>query len=125
MKAQKARATTLATVATLLAMAACYGTLAIVGLLGLLGIGIALNETIWAGAIVTFALLAVIGLGIGAYRHRASFPVLLGLAGTCVIAYALLIDYNRLTELGGFALLCLGAFADWRKRRGQGPTCPR
>lgn len=104
-------------VATLFSLIACYGTLAVIGLLGTLGIAIALNETIWAGAIVLFAGLAVIGLGFGVIRHRQAGPLLLGGTGAVILTYAMYGHYTRLTELAGFALLCLAAFWDWRLRR--------
>ena len=40
-----------------------------VGLLGALGVGIALNEAVWAGAIVLFAALAVAALALRWRRH--------------------------------------------------------
>tara|TARA_R100000935_G_C2772044_1_gene138046 strand:- start:30 stop:218 length:189 start_codon:yes stop_codon:yes gene_type:complete len=52
----------LAPLATALSLIACYGTLAAEGLLGALGI--ALNEAVWAEAIVVFAALAVAALAL-------------------------------------------------------------
>jgi lipopolysaccharide export LptBFGC system permease protein LptF len=80
-------------------------------------IPIALNETIWAGAIVLFAVLAVVGLGFAFARHRHAGPLLLGGLGAAVLTYAMYGHYTRLTELAGFALLCLAALWDWRLRR--------
>lgn len=52
----------LAPLAAALSLLTCYGTLAAIALLGALGVGIALNEEVWAGGIVLFALLAVVAL---------------------------------------------------------------
>ncbi len=103
--------------ATALSLVVCYGTLAVIALLGALGFAISLNEKLWAGAIVTFAALAVGGLGLGLARHRRPWPALVGGLGATVIGYAMYGRYDRLTELVGFVLLCLGAVWDWRLRR--------
>lgn len=107
----------LAPFATVLSLIACYGTLAAVALLGALGVGIALNEAVWAGAIVLFAALAVAALALRWRRHGRGSPVLLGGAGLALIAFAMYISYSLPAELGGFALLCLGTYADWRGGR--------
>ncbi|MBZ0215302.1 MAG: MerC family mercury resistance protein [Fimbriimonadaceae bacterium] len=103
-------------VAMALSLAACYGTLAVIGLLGALGIAIALNETLWAGAIVTFATLSVGGLGLGLVRHRQPWPILVGGLGAIVLGYTMYAQYDRWTELAGFVLLSVAAFWDWRLR---------
>jgi hypothetical protein len=46
----------LAAVATTFSLVACYGTLAAIAVLGALGVTIALNEAVWAGAIVLLPL---------------------------------------------------------------------
>ncbi len=104
-------------VATIASLLVCYGTLAVLALLGLLGVAIALNETLWAGAIVATAVLAVGGLALGARCHHRPGPLLIGALGAAVIAYAMYVDYARITEISGFALLGLAAFRDWRLRR--------
>jgi hypothetical protein len=103
--------------ATALSLIACYGTLATVALLGALGLGIALDEAIWAGAIVLFAALAVVALALRWRRHGRGVPVLLGAAGLVLIGFAIYVSYSLPAELGGFALLCLGTWADWRGGR--------
>ncbi|MDT8328807.1 MAG: MerC family mercury resistance protein [Roseovarius sp.] len=106
-----------APLATALSLMACYGTLAAIALLGALGVGIALNEAVWAGAIVLFAALAVAALGLRWRRHGRALPVLLGFAGWALIVFAMYIRYSLAAELGGFAFLCLGTYADWRGGR--------
>ncbi len=112
----------LAGAATAFSLVACYGTLAVIALLGTLGIVIALDEALWAGAIVAFAVLAVGGLGLGLMRHRQPWPVLTGGLGAAVLGYTMYARYDRLTEIAGFVLLCLAAFWDWRLRRGAAPA---
>jgi len=107
----------LAPLGAALSLIACYGTLAAVALLGALGVGIALNEAVWAGAIVLFAALAVVALVLRWRRHGRALPVLLGSAGLVLIGFAMYVSYYLPAELGGFALLCLGTWADWRGGR--------
>lgn len=104
-------------VATVLSIGACYGTLAVVGLLGTMGVALAVNDALWAGAIVAFAVLAVLGIALGLRVHRQPWPLLLGAFGAGVIAYTMYINYDRAIELAGFALLCGAALWDWRLRR--------
>ncbi|WP_104018573.1 MerC domain-containing protein [Roseovarius nitratireducens] len=107
----------MAALATGLSLIACYGTLAAIVVLGALGVGIALNETVWAGAIVLFAALAVAALALRWRRHGRGVPVLLGGAGLALIVFAMNVSYSLPAELGGFVLLCLGTWADWRGGR--------
>jgi len=107
----------LGSVATLFSLAACYGTLAAIGILGVLGITIAFDETLWAGVIIAFAVLAVGGFGVGLLCHRQPWPTLIGGLGVVILGYVMYVQYNRLNEIFGFILLCLAAFWDWRLRR--------
>ena len=107
--------------ATAVSLLACYGTLAIVSLLGALGVAIALNEALWAGAIVTFAAFAVGGLALRSLRHRRLWPLLIGGIGVAAIGYAMFVDYARPIELSGFVLLLVAVFWDWRLRRVRQP----
>lgn len=106
----------LPSLASALSLATCYGTLAVVTVLGALGVAITVNATTWAGAIVAFAALAVVGIALRYCRHRQPWPLLLSALGASVVAYAMYGHYDRLLELSGFGLLCLGAFWDWRIR---------
>lgn len=107
----------LAGIGTILSLITCYGTLALVSILGALGFVFAINNTIWAGAIVAFAIIAVIGLAFGLSRHHRIFPFIIGILGTELIIYTMLVDYSRVIELSGFALLVMAAFLDWRIKR--------
>lgn len=110
----------LASVATVLSIAACYGTLAVVAALGAMGIALAVNDTLWAGAIVMFAMLAVVGIALGLQAHHRPLPLLLGIIGAGAITYTMYVNYDRTIELAGFALLCGAAVWDWRLRRVRG-----
>jgi arsenite methyltransferase len=112
----------LATLATAFSLIACYGTLAAVALLGVLGVTISLNESIWAGAIVLFAGLAFVALVIRWRSHRRSAPVLLAGIGLLLIAYTMLVSYERTIELVGFVFLCAGTVVDWRTGRRRTET---
>lgn len=107
----------LAPLAAVLSLLACYGTLAAIALLGVLGIGIALDETLWAGAIVFFAALTVLALGLRRRRHGRALPLALAVAGLGLIAFAMYVAYSRGIEIAGFGLLCAGTYADWRAGR--------
>ena len=117
MPSSEPRTSWLPGVATILSLAACYGTLALISILGALGIVIAVNDALWAGAIVGFAILAVIGLSLGLMRHRKPWPILLGALGAAVIAYTMYVNYDRMIEIAGFILLGLAAFWDWRIKK--------
>jgi hypothetical protein len=107
----------LAPLATMLSLAACYGTLAAVALLGLLGARVVLDETLWAGSIVAFAVVAVVGLILGARQHRTLWPLAVGTIGAAGIVYTMTLSYDRYIEIGGFLLLAVAVAADWRKSR--------
>ncbi len=104
---------------TALSLFACYGTLAIIAILSALGIAIGLNETLWAGAIVAFAAVAVGGLGLGSKQHQNLLPLAVGFVGAITLVYTMYVQYDRMVELFGFMLLCLAAFWDWRLRQKQ------
>lgn len=103
--------------AVIVAIAACYGTLAATALLGLVGVRLALDETLWAGAIALPAGAAVTALLPGLRRHRRPEPLLAGAAGAAGVFYALFVTYQPLIELGGFALLAAGVAGDIVLRR--------
>ena len=119
----------LAGAGALLSVAACYGTLGLVALLSALGVSLAVNEHIWAGAIVAFALLAVLGVLLGARGHGKAGPVVLAAVGAAAVAWAMygagtisamLGVPSFVVELAGFASLIGAAIWDWRLRCGAG-----
>lgn len=107
----------MAPAAAALSLVACYGTLAAIGLLGALGVTIALNEAVWAGAIVVFAWLALLALGLRWRHHGRLWPIVLAAIGVAMITLTMMIAYERIVELLGFAFLCVGTFLDWRAGR--------
>ena len=116
MSSERPRLAWLPGFATVVSLIACYGTLAVVSILGALGVAIALNEALWAGAILGFGALAVGGLAFGFLRHRQIGPLLIGTIGAAAIGYAMYVEYARPIELSGFVLLFVAAFWDWRLR---------
>jgi len=113
----------LAPVGTALAFLACYGTLAVLGALSLMGIALTIHEGLWAGAIAVFAVLALAGIVLGWRIHRSTAPLLLGLAGTGLVLWAMGISYSRLLEIAGFVCLVFATALDWRAKRAL-PTRP-
>lgn len=109
----------LAPAGTILSILACYGTLAVVGALSLMGITLTVNEGLWAGAIVLFALVAFAGLFLGWRVHRTLSPVLLGALGTGMILWTMTGAYSRSVEITGFVCLAAAAWLDWRAKRGR------
>ncbi len=112
----------LAPVATALSLVACYGTLAAVALLGALGVTVALNEAVWAGAIILFAGLTFAALLIRRRKHGRLAPVTLAGIGVLLIGFTMLISYARIIEFVGFVFLCAGTVFDWQSGRGRAGT---
>ena len=109
--------------ATGLSLVACYGTLALVALLSALGVTLAINPHVWAAAIVIFAVVAVLGVGLGARRHGVWWPLILAAFGTALVAGVMYLP-DRIegaagipalaVEIAGFAALIVAALWDWR-----------
>lgn len=117
------RLSRLAPAGTLLSLLACYGTLAVVGALSLMGITIAVNEHVWAGAIVVFALIAVFGVTVGYRRHRTLGPIIIAAVGAMFVTMAMygseqiqaVLGFPSLIiEITGFVVLVAAAIWDWR-----------
>jgi hypothetical protein len=102
---------------TLLAILACYGTLAVIGALSLMGVSLAINEGVWAGAIVVFALVALAGIFIGWRGHRVAGPLVLGVIGAGLVVWVMGVSYSRPIEIAGFIALVVAAVWDWRAKR--------
>lgn len=105
------------TVSLVGAMTACYGTLAMVGLLSMLGVGLAINETIWAGAIIAFAVIACGVIALGARKHGSLKPLALAVAGAGILIYTMYINYSAITEAVGFVVLGIATYFDYDLRR--------
>lgn len=106
--------------ALVLSLLACYGTLAAVAALSALGVTLALHEGAWAGTVVLFALLALAAVVAGRGQHGRLAPSLPALAGTLLLGYVMLVDFDRLLELAAFALLALAVA--WDARLGRRPA---
>ena len=106
-----------AVVSLVTALLACYGTLALVGILSVMGISIVINAAAWAGVITVFAGLTAVGIAFGLRRHRRPAPFVLTLSGVALIAWAMLVRYDRTLEIVSFALLAAATAWDWRVRR--------
>lgn len=100
-----------------LALVACYGTLAAVAALGFLGVSLALNEGIWAGAIVTAALLTTAFVAVGLRKYTSPLPLILAGTGSLVLIYTMYSQYSIVTEVIGFVLLGVGTWFDFSLRR--------
>lgn len=111
--------------AMIMAAVACYGTLALAALLSLLGVSLALNDTLWSGAIALFTALAVLAILPGMRRHRSPAPVLGAAVGAGLIIHALYVHYSALIELGGFLVLAMAAIRDAHLRRRVRPAAAR
>ncbi len=111
--------------ATALAVLSCYGTTVLIGLLSLLGVSLALNESIWAGAISAFAALATIAIATSYRRHRVIGPTLVAVLGLGLVLWVMYGAYSRGIELVGFALLIAATFWDWRAAGRAAPPVHR
>lgn len=116
----------LAGAGALLSIATCYGTLGLIAALSMMGVTLAVNEHIWTGVIVAFALLAVFGVALGYRRHHKFNPVRLAIAGAALVIWAmygaqgivdLLGPYTFAVEIVGFSALMAAAYWDWRLKR--------
>jgi arsenite methyltransferase len=105
------------TVALVMAMLSCYGSLALLGLFSLFGMSVALNETIWAGSIILFAVIATLVIALGMRRHGSPKALILALIGTAILVYTMYIDYSKLIEAVGFVCLAIASYLDFDLRR--------
>jgi hypothetical protein len=103
--------------ATVLSIVACYGTLLVISVLSLLGVSLALHTGAWAGVIVLFAGLAVVGTALGYRCHQVPGPLILAGIGAGMIVWVMFGSFNRVLELLGFACLIMAAIWDWRLKR--------
>jgi len=100
-----------------LAVAACYGLLAALGLLALMGITVAIHEGTWAATVTLLSILTAAAVAVGIRKHGEPGPAALALPGAGLIAYAMIVDYDRLVEAAGFLLFAGGVGWDYWIRR--------
>lgn len=108
--------------ALVLSLLSCYGTLAAIAVLSALGITLSVPTGIWAGMILFFVLLTTLVVIRNGRRLGRTAPRVTALAGSALIAYAMLVDFDRIVELSGFTLLALAVGWDWRLRPSSSPT---
>ena len=102
----------------MLSIVACYGTLAFVMIFSLFGITISVHEGAWAAVIVVFSWLAVVAMGVSYRHHRGMGPVIVSAIGALLITWVMLVAFNRIEEVLGFAALIVAALWD-RYLRGR------
>jgi arsenite methyltransferase len=105
------------TLSLFLSALACYGTLALTGLFSLMGITIAVNNGVWAGSIMVFAISSSIIIALGIKKHHSVFPIVLAGIGVVLIGYTMLVKYSALIEFCGFVFLSIAAYKDFDLRR--------
>jgi hypothetical protein len=111
-------------VAVVLSIVACYGTLALVAILSLAGVTISVHEGAWAAVIVVFVWVAVLAMGVNFQRHRSFGPFVLSDIGALLVSWVMMVDYSRMLEVIGFALLIVAALWDRQVRRRGPATLP-
>lgn len=108
-------------VAVVLSIVACYGTLALVAILSLAGVTMSVHEGAWAAVIVVLAWIAVLAMGVN-IRSIGSFgPFVIADIGALLVSWVMIVDYSRMLEVVGFALLIVAALRDRQLRR-RGPA---
>ncbi len=108
-------------VAVVLSIVACYGTLALVAILSLVGVTMSIHEGAWAAVIVVLVWIAVLAMGVNIPRHRSFGPFIVADIGALLVSWVMIVDYSRMMEILGFALLIVAALWD-RRLRGHGPA---
>ncbi len=108
-------------IAVVLSVVACYGTLALVAVLSLAGVTMSVHEGAWAAVIVGLAWTAVLAMGVNIQRHRSFAPFVLSGIGALLVSWVMIVDYSRVLEVTGFALLIVAALWD-RQLRKRGPA---
>ncbi len=110
--------------AVVLSIVACYGTLALVAILSLAGVTVSVHEGAWAAVIVVFAWIAVLAMGVNIRAFRSFGPFVLSGIGALLVSWVMIVDYSRVMEVSGFALLIVAALWDRQLRRRGPATSP-
>lgn len=95
---------------TRIILVACYATLMAVSLLPFIGLTLAVDESMWAGAIILFTGMTVVAVAASIRKHRFFMLLVLAMVDAGLIGYMLLGFYHRLVELIGFALVAGATF---------------
>ena len=111
-------------VAVVLSIVACYGTLALVAILSLAGVTMSVHEGAWAAVIVVLAWIAVLAMGVNIRSLRSFGPFVLSDIGALLVSWVMIVDYSRVMEVSGFALLIVAALWDRQLRRHGPATSP-
>ena len=111
-------------VAVVLSIVACYGTLALVAILSLAGVTMSVHEGAWAAVIVVLAWIAVLAMGVNIRSLRSFGPFVLSDIGALLVSWVMIVDYSRVMEVSGFALLIVAALWDRQLRRRGPATSP-
>ena len=100
-----------------LSLLACYGTLGLTGLVSALGASLVIDEGVWAGTILIFALLAFYVVLLGFRKHRSWLPSGIAAIGIAMLAFTMTIQYSALIEFIGFVFLAGATLQDYSLRR--------
>lgn len=111
-------------VAVVLSIVACYGTLALVAILSLAGVTMSVHEGAWAAVIVVLAWIAVLAMGVNIRSLRSFGPFVLSDIGALLVSWVMIVNYSRVMEVSGFALLIVAALWDRQLRRRGPATSP-
>ncbi len=111
-------------VAVVLSIVACYGTLALVAILSLAGVTMSVHEGAWAAVIVVLAWIAVLAMGVNIRSLRSFGPFVLSDIGALLVSWVMIVDYSRVLEVSGFALLIVASLWDRQLRRRGPATSP-
>jgi hypothetical protein len=90
----------------------CYGTLVVVSVFSAIGISLNVNEGLWAGAIVLFALLTLLAVGANYCIYKKKSPILVSTIGVILISWVMFVSFNRIIEIIGFIGLIIAAIWD-------------
>jgi arsenite methyltransferase len=72
---------------TRIILVACYATLMAVSLLPFIGLTLAVDESMWADAIILFTGMTVVAVAAGIRKHRSFMSLVLAMVGACLIGY--------------------------------------
>lgn len=111
-----------ALIAVVASLVACYGTPALLAMLSALDVTLSVQRGAWAVAVVAFAWLGVLAMGVNLRRHGRLGPFLAADIGALLVSWVMLVHPDRLMEGAGFALLVAAAIWD-RKLRSRRKSC--